>query len=80
LAPPIGERGLRRRTHNFKLKDGLRAIKTARDGGLTPAILEIIAKDGTVYTIYGLEAATAKPAPRPAPSLAGAQNPTDGQP
>ena len=53
MAPPVGRRG-----HNlFKQKDGLRAIKIARDGGMKPAVLEIAAKDGTTYRVYDLEAA-----------------------
>jgi hypothetical protein len=56
MAPPVGRRG-----HNlFKQKDGLRAIKIARDGGMKPAMLEIAAKDGTTYRVYDLEAAAAK--------------------
>ena len=58
MAPPIGRRG-----HNlFKQKDGLRAIKIARDGGMKPAMLEIATKDGTTYRVYDLEAAAAKQA------------------
>ena len=58
MAPPVGRRG-----HNlFKQKDGLRAIKIARDGGMKPGMLEIHAKDGTVYKIYDLEAAATKQA------------------
>ena len=56
--PPVGCRG-----HNFfKQKDGLRAIKIARDGGMKPAMLEIAAKDGTTYRVYEQEAAAAKQA------------------
>ena len=56
--PPVGRRG-----HNlFKQKDGLRAIKIARDGGMKPAMLEIATKDGTTYRVYDLEAAAAKQA------------------
>jgi len=58
MAPPVGRRG-----HNlFKQKDGLRAIKIARDGGMKPAMLEIATKDGTTYRVYDLEAAAAKQA------------------
>ena len=60
MAPPVGRRG----HHLFKQKDGLRAIKIARDGGMKPAVLEIAAKDGTTYRIYDLEAAAAKQAPQ----------------
>jgi hypothetical protein len=63
MAPPVGHRG-----HNlFKQKDGLRAIKIARDGGMKPAMLEIAAKDGTTYRVYDLEAAAAKQAPQGTP-------------
>jgi len=58
MAPPVSRRG-----HNlFKQKDGLRAIKIARDGGMKPAMLEIAAKDGTTYRLYDREAAAAKQA------------------
>ena len=76
MAPPVGRRG-----HNlFKQKDGLRAIKIARDGGMKPAMLEIAAKDGTTYRVYDREAAAAKQAARPPPSLPGTPNPTDDPP
>ena len=76
MAPPVGRRG-----HNlFKQKDGLRAIKIARDGGMKPAMLEIAAKDGTTYRVYDWEAAAAKQAARPPPSLPGTPNPTDDPP
>ena len=56
MSPPIGRRG-----HNlFKQKDGLRAIKIARDGGMKPAMLEIAVTDGTIFRVYDLEAAAAK--------------------
>ena len=58
MPPPVGRRG-----HNlFKQKDGLRAIKIARDGGMKPAVLEIAAKDGTTYRVYDREAAARKQA------------------
>jgi len=56
MAPPVGRRG----QNLFKQKDGLRAIKIARDGGMKPAVLEIAAKDGTTYRVYDLEAPAAK--------------------
>jgi hypothetical protein len=37
----------------FRRNDGLRALRIARDGGIDPAMLEIVAKDGTVYRVYG---------------------------
>ena len=76
MTPPVGRRG-----HNlFKQKDGLRAIKIARDGGMKPAMLEIATKDGTTYRVYGLEAAAAKQAARPPLSLPGTPNATDDPP
>jgi hypothetical protein len=58
MSPPVGRRG----RNLFRQKDGLRAIKIARDGGMKPAMLEIAAKDGTTYRVYDLEAAAAKQA------------------
>jgi hypothetical protein len=56
MSPPVGRRG-----HNlFRQKDGLRAIKIARDGGMKPGMLEIAVQDGTVFRVYDLEAAAAK--------------------
>jgi hypothetical protein len=43
----------RRGGNLFKRNDGLRALKIARDGGIDPAMLEIVAKDGTVFRVYG---------------------------
>jgi hypothetical protein len=58
MARPVRGRG-----HNlFKERDGLRAIKIARGGGMKPGMLEIAAKDGTTYRVYDLEAAAAKQA------------------
>jgi hypothetical protein len=45
----MGKRG----ENTFKRNDGLRALKIARDGGLTPGMIEIVAKDGTVFRVYG---------------------------
>ena len=50
----------RRGNNLFKRNDGLRALRIARDGGMKPAMLEIAAKDGTIYRVYDLEAAAAK--------------------
>jgi hypothetical protein len=47
----------RRGGNLFKRNDGLRALKIARDGGIEPAMIEIVAKDGTVFRIYGDKAA-----------------------
>ncbi len=41
----------------FKRNDALRAIRSARDGGIEPAMIEIVAKDGTIYRVYGENAA-----------------------
>jgi hypothetical protein len=41
----------------FKKNDGLRALKIARDGGIEPAMIEIVAKDGTTFRVYGDNAA-----------------------
>ncbi len=43
----------RRGGNLFKRNDGLRALKIARDGGIEPAMIEIVAKDGTVFRVYG---------------------------
>jgi hypothetical protein len=43
----------------FKRNDAMRALKSARDAGLTPEILEIITKDGTIYRIHGKRDAVA---------------------
>jgi hypothetical protein len=50
----------RRGNNLFKRNDGLRALRIARDGGIEPAMIEIVAKDGTVYRIYGENSAMAK--------------------
>ena len=47
----------RRGTNLFKRNDALRAIRSARDGGIEPAMIEIVAKDGTIYRVYGENAA-----------------------
>lgn len=47
----------RRGSNLFKRNDGLRALKIARDGGLEPAMIEIVAKDGTIFRVYGDNAA-----------------------
>jgi hypothetical protein len=43
--------------NSFKRNDGLRALKIARDGGIEPAMIEIVAKDGTTFRVYGDKAA-----------------------
>ena len=42
----------------FKRNDGLRALRIARDGGIEPAMMEIVAKDGTIFRVYGENAGT----------------------
>ena len=38
----------------FKHNDGVRAfLKIARDGGIEPAMIEIVARDGTIFRVYG---------------------------
>jgi hypothetical protein len=43
----------RRGRNSFRRNDGLRALKIARDGGMEPAMIEIVAKDGTIFRVYG---------------------------
>jgi hypothetical protein len=43
----------RRGSNSFRRNDGLRAIKIARDGGIEPAMIEIVATDGTIFRVYG---------------------------
>jgi hypothetical protein len=40
----------------FKRNDGLRALKIARDGGIEAAMIEIVAKDGTIFRVFGANA------------------------
>jgi hypothetical protein len=50
----MGKRG----ENAFRRNDAIRALQSARDGGLEPAMIEIITKDGTTFRIYGDKAAT----------------------
>src|SRR5262245_31973824 len=43
----------RRGTSHFRLNDGRRAVRVARDSGIAPAMIEIVAKDGTTFRVYG---------------------------
>jgi hypothetical protein len=45
----------RRGSNSFRRNDGLRALRIARDGGMEPAMMEIIvATDGAVtFRVYG---------------------------
>ncbi len=49
----------RRGSNSFRRNDGIRALKIAKDGGLEPAMMEIVvAKDGsTTFRVYGDKAA-----------------------
>ena len=47
----------------FKRNDGLRALKIARDGGIEPAMIEIVATDGTIFRVYGDNAALTETTP-----------------
>jgi hypothetical protein len=49
----MGKRG----ENLFKRLDALRALKAARDGGIEPAMIEIVAKDGTIFRVHGSKAA-----------------------
>ena len=56
--PPTGQRG----RNNYKIKDGVRALRTARSGGMKPGMLEIETRDGTIFRVFDLEATAAKQA------------------
>ena len=49
----------RRGSNSFRRNDGLRALQIARDGGLEPAMIEIVVgTDGAVtFRVYGEKAA-----------------------
>ena len=47
--PAMGKRG----DSSFRKNDAIRAVKAARDAGVEPAIVEIVAKDGTIFRVYG---------------------------
>jgi hypothetical protein len=49
----MGKRG----PSSFKKLDAERAIRSAREAGLEPAMIEIVAKDGTIFRVYGDDAA-----------------------
>jgi hypothetical protein len=50
----MGKRG----PSSFKRLDALRAIKSAREAGITPTVVEIETKDGAIIRIYGDNTAT----------------------
>jgi len=43
----------RRGSNLFRQRDGVRALKIARDGGIVPAMIEIVCQDGTIFRVYG---------------------------
>ena len=47
----------RRGTNLFKRNDAIRALQSARDGGINVQCFEIVAKDGTIFRVYGDNAA-----------------------
>jgi hypothetical protein len=49
----MGKRG----PSSFKRLDVERAIRSAREGGVEPAVIEVIGKDGVTIRIYGDNAA-----------------------
>jgi hypothetical protein len=53
----------RRASNSFKRNDGLRALRIARDGGLEPAMMEVVVgTDGAVtFRVYGEKAAGLMP-------------------
>jgi hypothetical protein len=51
----MGKRG----PSSFKKLDALRAIKSAREAGLEPAMVEIETKDGVTIRVYGPKTAPA---------------------
>jgi hypothetical protein len=46
-----------RGTNLFKRNDGLRALRIARDGGMSVGMMEIVAKDGTIFRVHALDSA-----------------------
>ncbi len=53
----------RRGPSSFKKLDALRAIKSAREAGLEPAMIEIETKDGVTIRVYGDNAALSETTP-----------------
>ena len=47
----------RRGSNSFKRNDAIRAIRSAKDAGIEPTMIEIVAKDGTTFRVYGDKAA-----------------------
>jgi hypothetical protein len=45
----MGKRG----PSSFKKLDAERAIRSARDSGIEPAMVEIVTKDGTTFRVFG---------------------------
>jgi hypothetical protein len=65
--PPVGHRG----RNNYKMQDGVRALRTARSGGMNPGMLEIETKDGTIFRVFDVHAASANNEARDASDVAG---------
>jgi hypothetical protein len=53
----------KRGSNSFKRNDGLRALRIAQDGGMDPAMMEVVvATDGAVtFRVYGERAARLMP-------------------
>ena len=47
----------RRGSNSFKRNDAIRAIRSAKDAGMESSMIEIVAKDGTTFRVYGDKAA-----------------------
>ena len=39
--------------NSFRQRDAARALKVARDGGISPGMIEIVCQDGTIFRVYG---------------------------
>jgi hypothetical protein len=50
-----------RGTNSFKRSDAIRAIRSARESGIEPTIVEIVTPDGAVIRVYGPQAALPSP-------------------
>jgi hypothetical protein len=44
----MGKRG----PSSFKLRDAKRAIRSARDAGMVPGVVEIVGKDGVIIRVH----------------------------
>jgi len=43
----------KRSDNAFRRNDAIRAVKAARDAGITPSLVEIVTADGTTFRVYG---------------------------